>query len=166
MLILASSQPPSPTDSYCPKRWSCPCSSLYHLWISPVCRANQLSCLTWPQTRQTKENHFFSRLVSLISLFLRASCRGELRLHGAGWGREKAMCGQKVTLPGGMDQLGRLSRSRAQSIPSWVSTKMQTQWSLSCRKTVLISFCLSHLFFSVGSLIFLWGIFFAFMQFC
>lgn len=96
MLVLASSQPPSPADSYCSKRWSCPHSSLYCLWSLPVCTASLLSCLTWPQTRQSKENEFFARLVSRISLFLRASCREELR--SPGYGKEKAMCGQKVTL--------------------------------------------------------------------
>lgn len=33
---------------YCPKRWSCTSSSLYHLWNLPICAASQLSCLTWP----------------------------------------------------------------------------------------------------------------------
>lgn len=53
------------------------------------------------------------------------------------------MCGQKVTLPGGVDPVGWLSQSHAQIVPSWVSTKMHAQRSLSCRKTMLISFCVS-----------------------
>lgn len=127
-------------------------SSLCGLWSLSVCAASRLSCLMQQKACQSKENEFFARLVSRISLFLRASWREVLSLYGLGSGREKAMCRQKITLLGGADYLGWLSQSCAWSICSWVSTKMQTQWSLSCRETMLISVCLSPLLFNAGSL--------------
>lgn len=145
MLVLASSQPPSLTDSCCPKRWCCPHSSLYRLCQLPVCTVSQLSYYI-AKPHQTKENKISARLVSQIGLFLRASCKEDLGLRSAGQGMEK------IPLPGGVDHLGQLSQSCAQSFPSWVSTKTQTQWNPSCGETTLISLCLSHLFFSVGSL--------------
>lgn len=137
-------------DSWCQKRWSCPVFPLWPLGL--VCAASRLSCLMQQKARQSKENEFFARLVSRISLFLRASWREVLGLYGLGLGREKAMCRQKITLLGGADYLGWLLQSCAWSICSWVSTKMQTQWSLSCRETMLISVCLSPLLFNAGSL--------------
>lgn len=132
-------------------------SSLRGLWSLSVCAASRLSCLMRQKARQGKENEFFARLVSRISLFLRASWREAQGLCGLGSGREKAMCRQKITLLGGADYLGWLSQSRARSICSWVPTKMQTQWSLSCRETMLICLPLSSAFWCGFSLQYLFG---------
>lgn len=83
MLVLASSQPPSPTDSYCPKRWCCPHSSLYALCRLPVCTVSRLSYYA-AKPHQTKENKVFARLVSQINLLLRTNYKEDVRLHSAG----------------------------------------------------------------------------------
>lgn len=65
MLVLASSQPPSPTDSYCPKRWFCPHSSLYCLCRLPVCTVSQLSYFT-AKPHQTKESEVLLQWIKSV----------------------------------------------------------------------------------------------------
>lgn len=92
-----------------------------------ACLHSEPAYLLHSQTAPNQRNEVFARLVSQISSLLRASHKEDVRLHGAGWGMEK------VLLPGGVGHLGQHTQRCAQSIPSWVSTKMQTQWNPSCR---------------------------------
>lgn len=70
MLILASSQPPSPTDSYCPKRWSCPCSSLYLPCLDLSCLQSEPAQLPHVATNSPNQRKLLFFSISEFNQFI------------------------------------------------------------------------------------------------